>query len=880
MADETMCVTAPARDRPDCGPQVLVNRYVLRSVIAQGGFGIVFAGYDKLTEEDVAIKLLPALTPSEIEQAQREVTALRWARLPGVVELLDEGVEGLDYFIVTRLVRGHPFPGMPTPAPWPKLAAIVTRVLEILAHVHFAGLVHRDLKPANVWVDAHGHPVLLDFGLARVPHEKIEGFEGTPAYVAPEQANVDATDHRADLYSLGVMVFEALVGKRPSQEVFLPGLPSPGPRAPVPRLATQVSAPATVARIFDRMIQWDPRDRPTSALQVLEALGAQPGIVGPLSLPTERPATVEALAALFWGPEPFFHLPTHAARTLWARTGGWAAEVRAELDAWLRAGLAHLREGRVVPHREALGRLDDGLRLQMIRSPGESDLDPDAQTLLTWIRLAWPATPLQALRRVTGLEGPAFDRALGDLLAGRLAWKLPDGRLGARLVLDAAPQWSAAQRRAAHASLVWHLPVGDPHRLTHLVASDNIEIAVLQEIEQFSRRAIVEGRYEAARPALTLGLTRARTDDDVPAQEKLLALRTLMALTQSQETRTEMEHGLYAVGRAIRRTALIVQLERLLRAAQAASGRERERAYALLNGVGTLADERLEVWHQSIRLRIAEITGLEAELDLLSSLDAWASTDERRAMWQGWLGNLRYRQSRFSEAADLHRRSAASLSSVDARLRAQLNAASAMLETRCFPDATQMALAAAETARQLKLPPLEAWAIWLTRAIAYRAARPVAPRLDLVDAAAAISPYWEGLFALNEGAIAWRRGDAEIALAQSRRALDRFRVGNLPRSHQLLAHALALAIEGSWTHSRDGEICALVAEAQRCPPPDIGAQVLGLLGHHQEARQLAGCRPPETWSARLDVLSLAEASGDIPRETWTQRPLRRMQRSQ
>ena len=202
--------------QPVVQPVVLAGRYRLGSQLGAGGFGNVWQAEDLLHGEQVAIKMFQSesFDPARV---RREIAALRLLRLPGVVRLLDEGVHDGSAFFVMELVDGTPFPGDGTPRTWGGIAPIVRDLLEVLASVHAHGIVHRDLKPSNVLVTPTGQVMVVDFGVAvgMALGSKMtkEGcLVGTPAYLAPEQLWGAAVGTWTDLYSVGLMIYEALSG--------------------------------------------------------------------------------------------------------------------------------------------------------------------------------------------------------------------------------------------------------------------------------------------------------------------------------------------------------------------------------------------------------------------------------------------------------------------------------------------------------------------------------------------------------------------------------------------------------------------------------------------------------------------------------------------
>ncbi|MEZ4299014.1 MAG: serine/threonine-protein kinase [Polyangiaceae bacterium] len=198
----------------------LADRYRLLRVLGRGGHGEVWEAEDRLTSTLVAVKLLRS-SGVEPARVRREVSALRLLRIPGVVQMLDEGVDGDTAFVVMERVQGDPFPGHERRA-WADLAPAATSLLETLSRVHQIGVVHRDLKPQNVLVDPQGRATILDFGLslgASLGQALSEegSVAGTPDYLSPEQLLGTQVTPATDLYSLGVMLFEALSGRLPHE---------------------------------------------------------------------------------------------------------------------------------------------------------------------------------------------------------------------------------------------------------------------------------------------------------------------------------------------------------------------------------------------------------------------------------------------------------------------------------------------------------------------------------------------------------------------------------------------------------------------------------------------------------------------------------------
>ena len=221
---------APAGPPPDPEAiEALCPEYEVRGVLGQGGMGVVYRGLHKRLQRPVALKVLPPeLQPDASFPArfEREARALAGLSHPGITTLYDFGeAEGTCWFAMELVDGVNLRELMRTRELNPTQALdIVGQVCEALQYAHKAGVVHRDIKPESVLVDREGRVKITDFGLAKVvdsdgaPRGLTATFQvmGTPHYMAPEQVERPAAvDHRADIYSLGVVFYELLTGELP-----------------------------------------------------------------------------------------------------------------------------------------------------------------------------------------------------------------------------------------------------------------------------------------------------------------------------------------------------------------------------------------------------------------------------------------------------------------------------------------------------------------------------------------------------------------------------------------------------------------------------------------------------------------------------------------
>lgn len=410
---------------------VLARRYELQSPVGRGAHGVVWAARDSLTGSDVAVKVLVTTTKSEAARVCAEVAALRRLRLPGVVSLVDDGMEQGSLFLVMPFVAGRPFPGKDVPAAWSEIEASVSALLSILAQVHAAGIVHRDLKPANVIVDDAGHPTILDFGLALAP--TFEGLleegriAGTPAFLSPEQASGGSIGAPADLYAVGVMVYRALSGRYPYEEPTVVRLLAAKRTAARPLDDVAPHVPPHVASAVDALLAVRPERRPGSALEALERFGlsgdVRTGARPQRSTSPRLPESItpESLRDLFEGKDRLFWRREDAARLLFERSSGDPARIRREIDAWVRIGWCRWGAGpeaRLVVDDETIERLQVGTGIAALEDPlafAERAIE-DARSLAETGRLGNATALLQealsALRRAPTFPTSIAMRAL------------------------------------------------------------------------------------------------------------------------------------------------------------------------------------------------------------------------------------------------------------------------------------------------------------------------------------------------------------------------------------------------------------------------------------------------------------------------------------
>jgi eukaryotic-like serine/threonine-protein kinase len=265
-----------------------LGAYEIRSALGAGGMGEVYRATDTKLSRDVALKVLPAEMAEDAERLgrfRREAKVLAQLDHPNIVTIYSvEESDGV-HFLTMQLVEGLPLDRLISQngLPVEQIVEIAEGLAEALAAAHEKGIVHRDLKPANVMVTNEGRIKVLDFGLAKDARgsslgdatmtsdsrTKVGVVMGTPAYMSPEQTSGRPLDHRTDIFSLGVLLFEMSTGKRPFEGSSSAELVSAILRDTPPSVTdSRPDLPSDLARIIRRCLEKDPRHRVQTARDV------------------------------------------------------------------------------------------------------------------------------------------------------------------------------------------------------------------------------------------------------------------------------------------------------------------------------------------------------------------------------------------------------------------------------------------------------------------------------------------------------------------------------------------------------------------------------------------------------------------------------------
>ncbi|GAA2968264.1 Stk1 family PASTA domain-containing Ser/Thr kinase [Actinokineospora diospyrosa] len=204
---------------------LLEQRYRVDAPLARGGMSAVYRGLDTRLDRPVAIKVMDARFADDktfVERFEREARSAARIHHPNVVAVHDQGLDGAHVYLVMELVSGGTLRDLlteRTTLPVPLAVAIMEPVLSALAAAHRAGLIHRDVKPENVLIGTGGIVKVADFGLVRaissVGTTKSSVILGTVAYLSPEQVTTGTATARGDVYSAGIVLYEALTGSPP-----------------------------------------------------------------------------------------------------------------------------------------------------------------------------------------------------------------------------------------------------------------------------------------------------------------------------------------------------------------------------------------------------------------------------------------------------------------------------------------------------------------------------------------------------------------------------------------------------------------------------------------------------------------------------------------
>jgi serine/threonine-protein kinase len=286
-----------------------IGGYQIAEEIGRGGMSVVYRAYQFQLERWVAIKILHTAESQSAEflsRFRREAMSIAALRHPNILAIYDYGEErGIAYIVMEYVPGGSLKTRMGgKPMEWPDAATLLIPVGKALAYAHSQGIVHRDVKPANILLVRPDWPLLADFGLVKLLDSQ-KGLTrpgvtiGTPAYFSPEQAVGDNVDHRSDVYSLGIVLYETLTGHVPFEsdspfDMMLQRLREPPtpPRRLNPLITPQLET------IILRALAREAAARYPTMESLIDSLSRLPGATGRTAIPSLPPRSVKTTSRL------------------------------------------------------------------------------------------------------------------------------------------------------------------------------------------------------------------------------------------------------------------------------------------------------------------------------------------------------------------------------------------------------------------------------------------------------------------------------------------------------------------------------------------------------------------------------------------------------
>jgi serine/threonine-protein kinase len=306
-----------------------IGRFYVTRELGRGTVGCVYLGHDPVLGRDLALKTFNSRLPPGDRNKQQFINEGRAASLlahPNIVTIYDACIEGSTIYIAMEylqgrelnkvLLQGHRF--QPD-----EVASIIWKLADALEHAHQKGVVHRDVKPANIFMVKDDQPKLVDFGIARAPNrvpddpanpdEPYTLFQnnllGTPNYMSPEQAMGKPVDSRTDIYSLGAVMYEMLVARKPFQtedpDTLLQHIAHKAPSAPH---EIDPNIPGVLSRIVMKAMSKRPEKRYQTAEKMaldikrylVRARSARNGVQIPVATLDQKEPNVLPDRAIFW----------------------------------------------------------------------------------------------------------------------------------------------------------------------------------------------------------------------------------------------------------------------------------------------------------------------------------------------------------------------------------------------------------------------------------------------------------------------------------------------------------------------------------------------------------------------------------------------------
>jgi len=256
--------------------KVIANRYEVEKLLGEGAAGKVYLVKDELEHGEIlALKLLEAPGTRHLELMRHEFTILTKLKHPNIAQVYDFGFdeESGFWFYTSEYIEGRNIVESCRKLDYADKSRLFAQVLRALQHIHSRGVIHYDVKPGNVIINREGIARLIDFGLATTETPVSGAMRGTIGYAAPEVVRGELGDPRSDLYSLGVVLYEALTGKRPfERDSAIEALRLQASAEPEPPRKFDENVPVELEQIVLRLLERDPASRYYTANEVNRAL--------------------------------------------------------------------------------------------------------------------------------------------------------------------------------------------------------------------------------------------------------------------------------------------------------------------------------------------------------------------------------------------------------------------------------------------------------------------------------------------------------------------------------------------------------------------------------------------------------------------------------
>lgn len=385
-----------------------LSRYQIVERLGKGGMGVVYGAYDPVLGRSVALKLCSQATdPAAKKRLADEARAASTLNHPNIAQIFDffETEEGIAC-VVMEWVRGRTLRDVLQDGPLPseEVRNVAVSIARALEQAHDKGIIHRDIKPANIQITDTGEVKVLDFGVAQIIPESVEGATqettrtqsftsaGTPSYMSPEQARGHTVDRRSDLYSLGCVLFECLTGRRAIQgENMADVLVATLTEVPPKPSELRPEVPTFWDHVCAKLLAKDPSQRYSSASELRKELGLDDTVRLPerkadVAAPLNRKMILGGVAALL----------LVVAAAAWFFSNRPTSEAKPEAVRWFREGVRALQDG---SYRKASKALERSVSIDPNYSLAHARLAE------SWLELDYVARAKDALLRA---EGPDF----------------------------------------------------------------------------------------------------------------------------------------------------------------------------------------------------------------------------------------------------------------------------------------------------------------------------------------------------------------------------------------------------------------------------------------------------------------------------------------